>query len=377
MVSSRPLDRTDRPMNRRIRLQTSQFSDRSSGDRPCFSALTKTYTHAIQYSFGWRVSLALAKCRGSRSRGLESRTPKNATAPSPESKISLDLQKHKPAQDSLRARTIARVPHRPSQHSPDSPVSKMASSMTMASAARCVPALAQTTLALDARARTRPARCSQNARGFLSGWSIGPGGFPRRRRAGRRGRVRGTLATGIASHDRGSPVAVLASRSAGRHARRVRGSISGTSVSKRIISPSLRQSIAVCQVSRTRPAAPRRATRGTRAIPASRRLPDPGSARRARGRSRAHPATRPRRSPERRHQQPNTSAPTPVHVPLAFARTHRAGSLAFRRLAFAKDLVFPRLFRDRRPLVADHLLSPRHRSPRTSFRTLRPVATAL
>lgn len=247
----------------------------------------------------------------------------------------------------------------------------------MASAARCVPALAQTTLALDARARTRPARCSQNARGFLSGWSIGPGGFPRRRRAGRRGRVRGTLATGIASHDRGSPVAVLASRSAGRHARRVRGSISGTSVSKRIISPSLRHSIAVCQVSRSRPAAPRRATRGTRAIPASRRLPDPGSARRARGRSRAHPATRPRRSPERRHQQPNTSAPTPVHVPLAFARTHRAGSLAFRRLAFAKDLVFPRLFRDRRPLVADHLLSPRHRSPRTSFRTLRPVATAL
>ena len=146
---------------------------------------------------------------------------------------------------------------------------------------------------------------------------------------------------------------------------------------ERIISPSLRHSIAVCQVSRSRPAAPRRATRGTRAIPASRRLPDPGSARRARGRSRAHPATRPRRSPERRHQQPNTSAPTPVHVPRAFARTHRAGSLAFRRLAFAKDLVFPRLFRDRRPLVADHLLSPRHRSPRTSFRTLRPVATAL
>ena len=146
---------------------------------------------------------------------------------------------------------------------------------------------------------------------------------------------------------------------------------------KRIISPSLRHSIAVCQVSRSRPAAPRRATRGTRAIPASRRLPDPGSARRARGRSRAHPATRPRRSPERRHQQPNTSAPTPVHVPRGFARTHRAGSLAFRRLAFAKDLVFPRLFRDRRPLVADPLLSPRHRSPRTSFRTLRPVATAL
>jgi len=220
VVSSRPLDRTDRPMNRRIRLQTSQFSDRSSGDRPCFSALTKTYTHAIQYSFGWRVSLALAKCRGSRSRGLESRTPKNATAPSPESKISLDLQKHKPAQDSLRARTIARVPHRPSQHSPDSPVSKMASSMTMASAARCVPALAQTTLALDARARTRPARCSQNARGFLSGWSIGPGGFPRRRRAGRRGRVRGTLATSVASRDRSSPVAVPASRSIGP-ARRV------------------------------------------------------------------------------------------------------------------------------------------------------------
>ena len=168
-------------MNRRIRFQTSQFQTARAAIDRVFQRLSRKRTRSDYHSFGWRVSLALAKCRGSRSRGLESRTPKNATAPSPESKISLDLQKHKTAQDSLRARTIARVPHRPSQHSPDSPVSKMASSMTMASAARCVPALTQTTLALDARARTRPARCSQNARGFLSGWSIGPGGFPRRR----------------------------------------------------------------------------------------------------------------------------------------------------------------------------------------------------
>lgn len=81
--------------------------------------------------------------------------------------------------------------------------------------------------------------------------------------------------------------------------RRVRGAISGTSVSKRIISRRSDTSIAVCQVSPPRrPAAPRRATRGTRAISPSRRLPGAGQARRAPSRSRAHPATRPRRSPE-------------------------------------------------------------------------------
>ena len=155
-------------MNRRIRFQTSSFQTARAAIDRVFQRSRKR-TRSDYHSFGWRVSLALAKCRGSRSRGLESRTPKNATAPSPESKISLDLQKHKTAQDSLRARTIARVPHRPSQHSPDSPVSKMASSMTMASAARCVPALARTTLALDARARTRPARWfpKREARGFF------------------------------------------------------------------------------------------------------------------------------------------------------------------------------------------------------------------
>ena len=250
--------------------------------------------------------------------------------------------------------------------------------MTMASAARCVPALSRTTLALDARARTRPPRWFPKREWLFIGWSIGPGGFPRRRRAGRRGRVRGTLATGIASHDRGSPVAVLASRSAGRHARRVRGSISGTSVSKRIISPSLRHSIAVCQVSRSRPAAPRRATRGTRAIPASRRLPGLGSGRRgalegARGRTR-----RPARG-GRRSDGTNNRTRLRQRQFVCRARPHERTAravLLFGDWLLQKTSRFARLC-GRRPLVADPLLSPRHRSPRTSFRTLRPVATAL
>lgn len=208
------------------------------------------------------------------------------------------------------SRTIARVPHRPSQHSLDSPVSKMASSMTMASAARCVPALARTTLALDARARTRPARWFPKRRLFLdrtgehrtrrvsspetrgSAWTR-----PRHARDERRvARPKKPRRRSRVALDRpGTP-------------RRVRGAISGTSVSKRIISRRSDTSIAVCQVSPPRrPAAPRRATRGARAISASRRLPGAGPARRAPSRSRAHPATRPRRSPERTAQRPNTS----------------------------------------------------------------------
>ena len=116
--------------------------------------------------------------------------------------------------------------------------------------------------------------------------------------------------------------------------RRVRGAISGTSVSKRIISRRSDTSIAVCQVSPPRrPAAPRRATRGTRAISPSRRLPGAGQARRAPSRSRAHPATRPRRSPEARHtQQPNTSRERQFSCRARVRlRNHGAGSLAFRR----------------------------------------------
>jgi hypothetical protein len=103
--------------------------------------------------------------------------------------------------------------------------------------------------------------------------------------------------------------------------RRVRGAISGTSVSKRIISRRSDTSIAVCQVSPPRrPAAPRRATRGTRAISPSRRLPGAGQARRAPSRSRAHPATRPRRSPERTGTHNN--------------RTRRANASSAAALAF-------------------------------------------
>ena len=109
--------------------------------------------------------------------------------------------------------------------------------MTMASAARCVPALSRTTLALDARARTRPPRWFPKREWLFIGWSIGPGGFPRRRRAGRRGRARGTLATGVASHDRGSPVTVPASRwIRDGTPRRVRSSISGLRIEANNIS---------------------------------------------------------------------------------------------------------------------------------------------
>ena len=147
---------------------------------------------------------------------------------------------------------------------------------------------------------------------------------------------------------------------------------------KRIISPSLRHSIAVCQVSRSRPAAPRRATRGTRAIPASRRLPGLGSGRRgalegARGRTR-----RPARG-GRRSDGTNNRTCLRQRQFVCRARPHERTAravLLFGDWLLQKTSRFARLC-GRRPLVADPLLSPRHRSPRTSFRTLRPVATAL
>ena len=119
--------------------------------------------------------------------------------------------------------------------------------------------------------------------------------------------------------------------------RRVRGAISGTSVSKRIISRRSDTSIAVCQVSPPRrPAAPRRAERAERARSRRRGVsPAParrGARRRARGRTR-RPARGGRRS-ARHTQQPNTSRERQFRCRARVRlRNHGAGSLAFRRLS--------------------------------------------
>ena len=245
----------------------------------------------------------------------------------------------------------------------------------MASAARCVPALARTTLALDARARTRPARWfpKREARGFfyrrcrgrrwIPGRDVACRSDPARRGNGDRTSevvrrdARRERAAGASSPTRASP------------ARKP----SGSDAPNISIAPTPRLPCAKCH------ARPRRrdARRAERAR-SRRRGVSPASGRRgalegARGRTR-----RPARG-GRRSDGTNNRTRLRQRQFVCRARPHERTARAV--LLFGDWLLqrlscFARLC-GRRPLVADPLLSPRHRSPRTSFRTLRPVATAL